>query len=128
MGRAAHVHGGRRRDNRFAMASPGAIDYATLCNQLDALIAAPPAGDRGDQARVEKTLTTGYASAMKLEAERLRLERKIGEVAAQVSVKNRGAKTEELAELSLRLSEASSELEHLRELLAAARRRVTAAA
>lgn len=109
------------------MASPGAIDYSTLCGQLDALIQAPPARDGADRARVERTLTTGYASAMKLEAERLRLERKIGEVAAQVSVKDRGAKTEELAELSLRLSEASSDLEHLRGLLAAARR-VSAAA
>lgn len=128
MGRAAHVFGGLRRDNRFAMASPGAIDYATLCDQLDALIQAPPGPDHAARARVEKTLTTGYASAMKLEAERLRLERRIGEVAAQVSVKNRGAKTEELADLSLRLSEASSDLEHLRELLAAARQRVSAAA
>ena len=110
------------------MASPGAIDYMTLCGQLDALIQAPPARDHASRARVEKTLTTGYASAMKLEAERLRLERKIGEVAGQVSVKNRGAKTEELAELSLQLSEASSDLERLRELLTAARRRVSAAA
>ena len=60
--------------------------------------------------------------------ERLRLERRIGEVAAQVSVENRGAKTEELADLSLRLSEASTDLERLRALLAQARRRASAAA
>src|SRR5690242_5151351 len=105
------------------MASPGAIDFSTLCNQLGALIERPPVSDHAGRAHVERTLTNGYASAMKLEAERLRLERRIGEVAAEVSVKNRGAKTEELADLSLRLSQASGDLEHLRELLAAARRR-----
>ena len=109
--------------------SPGAIDYATLCDQLDALIQGPPTPrDHAGRAHVERTLTTGYASAMKLEAERLRLERKIGEVAAQVSLKNRGARTEELADLSLRLSQTSGDLDHLRELLAAARQRTSAAA
>lgn len=105
-----------------------AIDYATLCDELDALIQAPPARDSDGRARFERTLTDGYAGAMKLEAERLRLERRIGEVAAQVSVQNRGAKTEELAELSIRLSRASDELERLRKLLVAARDRATAAA
>ena len=112
----------------MAMASPAAIDYASLCDELDALIQAPPARDGAGRDRVERTLTNGYAGAMRLEAERLRLERRIGEVAAQVSVKHRGAKTEELADLSLRLSHASGELSHLRKLLAAARRRSSAAA
>src|SRR5205085_11164113 len=115
-------------DNRLAMGSTAAIDFHALCDELDALIAAPPARDRAARARVERTLTDGYAGAMSLEAERLKLERRIGEVAAQVSVKNRGAKTEELAELSMRLSRASGDLRHLRELLVAARRRVSAAA
>ncbi len=110
------------------MAPDAAIDFATLCRQLDALIEAPPAGDASGRADVERTLTDGYASAMKLEAERLRLERRIGEVAAQVSVENRGAKTEELADLSLKLSEASGDLDRLRALLAQARSRASAAA
>ena len=110
------------------MASSAAIDFATLCDELGALIDSPPARDKAARAQVERTLTDGYAGAMSLEAERLRLERRIGEVAAQVSVKNRGAKTEELAELSMRLSRASGDLRHLRELLVAARRRVSAAA
>lgn len=110
------------------MPPSAAIDYVALCGELDALIEAPPARDQAARARVERTLTDGYASAMKIEAERLRLERRIGEVAAQVSVENRGAKTEELADLSLKLSEASSDLERLRNLLARARRRVSAAA
>jgi hypothetical protein len=110
------------------MASSGAIDYATLCDELGALIDGPPARDEIARADVERTLTNGYASAMKLEAERLRLERRISEIAAQVSVKNRGAKTEELADLSLRLSQASGDLRYLRELLVEARRSVSAAA
>jgi predicted secreted protein len=110
------------------MGSSATIDYATLCDELGALIAAPAANDKASRARVERTLTDGYASAMQLEAERLRLERRIGEVAAQVSVRRRGAKTEELAELSLRLSEASGDLHHLRELLVEARRSASKAA
>jgi hypothetical protein len=110
------------------MAPRVAIDFVSLCDELGALIAAPPARDQAGRARVERTLTDGYAGAMKLEAERLRLERRIGEVAAQVSVDNRGAKTEELADLSLKLSEASTDLERLRALLAQARQRATAAA
>ena len=110
------------------MAPPTPIDFGTLCDELDALIEAPPARDNAARASVERTLTDGYASAMTLEGERLRLERRIGEVAKQVSVANRGAKTEELADLALQLSQASSELEHLRKLLARARRRASAAA
>jgi hypothetical protein len=110
------------------MPSPAAIDFHTLCDELDALIEGPPARDQADRARFERTLTDGYASAMSLEAERLKLERRIGEVAAQVSVRNRGAKTEELAELSTQLSETSVDLEHLRERLVKLRRRVSAAA
>jgi hypothetical protein len=110
------------------MVPPAAIDFGALCDELDALIDTPPAHDKAGRARVERTLTDGYAGAMKLEAERLRLERRIGEVAAQVSVDNRGAKTEELADLSLKLSATSSDLERLRELLAQARRRASAAA
>jgi chromosome segregation ATPase len=128
MGRAAHEESALPGDNRLAMGSTAAIDFHALCDELDALIAAPPARDRAARARVERTLTDGYAGAMSLEAERLKLERRIGEVAAQVSVKNRGAKTEELAALSSQLSETSEELETLRSRLVKLRQRVSAAA
>jgi hypothetical protein len=105
-----------------------AIDFASLCDQLGELIEGPPAQTDDARARLERTLTDGYAQAMSLEAEQLRLERQIGDVAAQVSVTERGARTEELQELSLRLSRASTDLEHLRGLLTALRRRVSAAA
>jgi hypothetical protein len=128
MGRAAHEESPRRGDNRQAMTTPAAIDFHSLCDELDALIEAPTARDRAARAQLERTLTDGYASAMSLEAERVKLERRIAEVAREVSVKNRGAKTEELAELSTRLTATSSDLERLRALLVALRRRVTAAA
>ena len=101
------------------MGAPASLDYTLLCGELEDLLSAPLAADDAERSRVERTLTDGYASAMALEAERLRLERRIGEVAAQVSVRNPGAKTEELEDLSIRLSRASTDLRRLRELLAA---------
>jgi hypothetical protein len=105
-----------------------AIDFGTLCDELDALIKSPPARDEKTRARFERTLTDGYARAHSLEAEQLRIERRIGKIAAEMSARNRDLKADELAELSLRLSRASVDLRHLRALLATARRRVSAAA
>jgi hypothetical protein len=108
------------------MAPSTAIDFGTLCDELDALIEGPPARDDVARARLERTLTDGYAQALSLEAQRLKLERRIGKVASQVS--DADARTDELSDLSLRLSCASRELNQLRSLLVAARRRVSAAA
>ncbi len=104
------------------MTPTAAIDFGTLCRQLDALIKSPPAPDEKTRARVERTLTAGYAQAQ------LRIERRISKIAAEMSARNRELKADELAELSLRLSRASVDLRHLRGLLASARRRVSAAA
>jgi hypothetical protein len=63
---------------------------------------------------LEDALTHGYAQALALEAERLRLERRLGEVA-------RGASTDQAAEirsLGSRLTSADGELRNLRALLA----------
>ncbi len=62
---------------------------------------------------VEDALTEGYAKALALEAERLRLERRLGEVA-------RGAtpdRTAEIRSLGTRLVDADGEIEQLRSLL-----------
>ena len=128
MGRAAHEVRWPGRDNRLAMGSRAAIDFGDLCDSLDALIAAPTEHDEAARAELERTLTDGYASALSLEAERLRLERRIGHVAAQVSERNKDVKADELAELSLKLSRASGDLRELRERLVTLRRRVSAAA
>jgi hypothetical protein len=64
-------------------------------------------------ARIEDTLTEGYARALALEAERLRLERRIGEV-----VREDGTDVaEKLRSLGTRLTRADGELTELRSLL-----------
>jgi hypothetical protein len=61
---------------------------------------------------IESTLTTGYAAKLALEAERWRIERRLGEVA-----RDSDEVTAELAELSDRLETADGELARLRSLL-----------
>jgi hypothetical protein len=110
------------------MTPAAALDFGTLCGELDALIEGPPARDEAARARLERTLTDGYARAHSLEAEQLRIERRISKLASEMSEADREHKADELAELSLQLSRASVDLRHLRKLLAAARRRTSAAA
>jgi hypothetical protein len=64
-------------------------------------------------ARVEDTLTEGYARALAIEAERWRLERRIGEVAREGG----GDVGEELRTLGTELTRADGELVELRSLL-----------
>ena len=64
-------------------------------------------------ARVEDTLTEGYAQALALEAERWRLERRLGEVARE----GRNDVNDELRSLGTRLTRADGELTQLRSLL-----------
>jgi hypothetical protein len=64
-------------------------------------------------ARMEDTLTEGYAQALALEAERLRLERRIGEVARE----GRDDVGDEIRSLGSRLSSADGRLTELRSLL-----------
>jgi hypothetical protein len=108
--------------------TPAAIDFGTLCDELDAIISGPPARDEAARARYERTLTDGYARAHLLEAEQLRIERRIAKIAGQMRYRDREVKADELADLSLQLSRASVDLVHLRKLLAEARRRALTAA
>jgi hypothetical protein len=64
-------------------------------------------------ARLEDTLTEGYARALAIEAERWRLERRIGEVARE----GRSDVGEELRSLGTQLTRADGELLRLRGLL-----------
>jgi hypothetical protein len=64
-------------------------------------------------ARVEDTLTEGYANALALEAERLRIERRLGEVARTATPDH----AEELRSLGTRLRSADGEIARLRALL-----------
>jgi len=62
---------------------------------------------------VEETLTEGYARALELEAERLRIERRIGEVARG----DGGDPAAEIRRLGSRLTHADGELQRLRSVL-----------
>src|SRR5215217_8822759 len=91
---------------------------AGLLEEIAALVAEPASAQRaGLLARMEDTLTAGYARALALEAERLRLERRISSVAAELSDGDESDRTDELADLSRRASEADGALASLRSLL-----------
>jgi hypothetical protein len=66
---------------------------------------------------IELRLTDGYAAALELEAERSRIERRLGEVARDAGEVSAHSVAAELAELSERLETADGELAKLRSLL-----------
>jgi hypothetical protein len=76
---------------------------------------------------IESTLTDGYAEALALEAERTRIERRLGEVARDAGGEEN---LREFARLSESLEAADRELERLRLLLSTlqARRRLARSA
>lgn len=94
--------------------------------RLEALLDAPPEGEGAPSlAYLENRLTDGYARALALEAERVRVARHIGELAARQG-DDAVQKTRELNVLSERLAGADSELDKLRNTLRALSRRATA--
>lgn len=66
---------------------------------------------------IESTLTDGYAAALELEAERSRIERRLGEVVRDAGEVSAHSVAAELAELSERLETADGELARLRSVL-----------
>jgi hypothetical protein len=74
-------------------------------------------------ADLEHTLTSGYAHALELEAARWRLDRRLGEVTAQLAS---GDGADELAALAEQASRAEGDLRRLRPLLALLRARASA--
>lgn len=93
-----------------------------LLHEINELIDQPLPRDRQPHLeQVERVLTDGYAHALALEAERLRLERRIGQVAGELTNGDLGQKTEELSVLATRLSSAKVDLTELRQLLASLR-------
>jgi hypothetical protein len=77
--------------------------------------------------RIEATLTEGYAAALALDGERLRLERKIDEVTAHVA-QGRNSGVKELQRVMTRLEATEQDLADLRDLLARLRTRAARAA
>jgi hypothetical protein len=66
---------------------------------------------------IESTLTHGYAEALALDAERSRIERRLGEVARDAGEVSAHSVAAELVALSQRLDTADGELAQLRTLL-----------
>ena len=66
---------------------------------------------------IESTLTHGYAEALALDAERSRIERRLGEVARDAGEVSAHSVAAELVVLSKRLDTADTELAQLRMLL-----------
>jgi hypothetical protein len=92
-------------------------------DEIRSLLAAPASGDDAPSIdAIEDTLTAGYASALALEAERLRLERKLAEVASDLG-DEASERTSEVATLGRRLADADCHIAQLRELLSSLRSR-----
>ena len=110
-------------DNRREISvAPEAIP--ALLDEIDELLAEPsPTEEPATLARLERTLTDGYAHALSLEAERLRLERRMSELAGELHDGNREQKAEELVQVSRRISSAGDEIDQLRTTLAELRAR-----
>jgi chromosome segregation ATPase len=89
-----------------------------MLEQIEKLLIAPTSGASAPTlASVEDTLTEGYAQALALEAERWRLERRLGEVARTAGDADTSGIAEELSTLARRLTSADGELSELRSLL-----------
>jgi hypothetical protein len=70
-----------------------------------------------DLDRIDTTLTDGYAAKLALEAERWRIEQRLGEVVRDADDVSADTVATEVAELSERLETADGELTRLRSLL-----------
>jgi hypothetical protein len=99
-------------------------DLAPLLERITGLLKHRPA-DPGKPllTEMEDTLTDGYARALQLEAERLRLERRIGELAHSV---NGPEQADELKALAARLRDVDLALEGLRDRLGALQKHLEA--
>jgi ABC-type phosphate transport system auxiliary subunit len=84
-----------------------------LLEQIDELLA-EPAEEPASLARLERTLTDGYAYALELESERWRLEQRMSELTAELDEGDQELKARELALLSDRLATNASTLASLR--------------
>jgi chromosome segregation ATPase len=94
---------------------------SSVKERLEALLASVAGGRHPSRARLEETLTDGYAWALKLDAECTRLERAIGQLATQLDHEDGEEQARELSRTARRLARARHELASLRGLLAALR-------
>lgn len=95
-----------------------------MLEQIEQLLTAPASGAEAPTlARMEDTLTEGYAQALALEAERWRLERRLGEVARTVEGPDVSSVADELRALAKGITHAEGELTQLRTKLGSLRDR-----
>jgi len=89
-----------------------------MVEQIEQLLTAPASGaDAPTLARMEETLTDGYAQVLALEAERWRLERRLGEIALKVEDHDVSAVAGELSTLAKGITTADGRATELRTLL-----------
>jgi hypothetical protein len=100
----------------------------TVTERIRTLLAAPQEGP-GAPARdsLEATLTEGYAAALELDGERMRLERRIEALTAKLAEGGLN-RPKELRKLIARVDAAEGDLAEFRDLLAKLRSRATKAA
>jgi hypothetical protein len=100
----------------------------TVIERIHTLLAAPQEGP-GAPARglLESTLTEGYAVALELDGERMRLERRIEQLTAKLAEGGLN-RPKELRKLITRLDAVEEDLAELRGLLAKLRSRAARAA
>ena len=91
--------------------------------EIEALLASSSSPELDE---IEHTLTTGYAAALQLEAERWRIERRIAEVAALIGDGEGAGRSKELAKLAKRLRVTDEDLSRLRGMLGTLRTRAGA--
>jgi hypothetical protein len=102
-------------------------DDRELLERIQALTDAMAEGQALPRSKMEPTVTDGYARALELDAECLRIERRL-DALAQASVEGRKAPRGELSALLTRFQEASTQSAELRALLAPLRKVVSRAA
>jgi predicted nucleic acid-binding Zn-ribbon protein len=75
-----------------------------------------------DLDQIERTLTDGYAQALTIEAENVRLEKRISELAQGIQRGDTAKKARELSDLARRIDANGDDLSQLRSLLGDLRR------
>jgi len=113
MGRAAHAATRGALDNRSRRPT-----MTTLVDTIQELLDGAPTPSLRS---LEDTLTSGYAHALTLEGQRLRIERRLREL---VRTERTSASVEEIADLTERLDDTDVDLAHLRAMLATLRKHV----
>jgi hypothetical protein len=94
---------------------------ASIRGRLEELLHALESGAHPGRARLEETLTDGYAWALKLDAECTRLERSIGTLAAEMDQESSEEQARELSSTARRLARSKRDLVNLRGLLSSLR-------